>query len=169
MPGVGSERPSAANHTRSVVRGCGRVTQHEKLELLRPLRTQTKDKQLEQTPQHPIHEAQCSNSRSYASSTQRRSRRGSSDPRSALVVKFSNTPRTQDGHIRNDTRDVSRRTPSVPTKPNCRRKCVPSDRACTRVTPGNLHGKEGVDGSSPSEGSKRPANRDFVLSVLNCR
>jgi hypothetical protein len=37
------------------------------------------------------------------------------------------------------------------------------------VTHKNLHGKEGVDGSSPSEGSKRPANRDFVLSVLNCR
>jgi hypothetical protein len=29
------------------------------------------------------------------------------------------------------------------------------------------HGKEGVDGSSPSEGSKVPANRDFLLSVLN--
>ena len=28
------------------------------------------------------------------------------------------------------------------------------------------HGKEGIDGSSPSEGSKRPANRDFALSVL---
>jgi hypothetical protein len=27
------------------------------------------------------------------------------------------------------------------------------------------HGKEGVDGSSPSEGSKSPANREF--SVLN--
>src|SRR5262245_60580257 len=30
-----------------------------------------------------------------------------------------------------------------------------------------LDGKEGVDGSSPSEGLKRPANHDFVLSVLN--
>jgi hypothetical protein len=38
------------------------------------------------------------------------------------------------------------------------------------ATHGNLpsfDGKEGVDGSSPSEGSKRPANRDFVLPVLN--
>jgi hypothetical protein len=26
-------------------------------------------------------------------------------------------------------------------------------RACTRVPPVNFHGKEGVDGSSPSEGS----------------
>jgi hypothetical protein len=31
----------------------------------------------------------------------------------------------------------------------------------------HLHGKEGVDGSSPSEGSKIPVNRDFVLSLLN--
>ena len=28
------------------------------------------------------------------------------------------------------------------------------------------HGKEGVDGSSPSEGLKSPAKRHFVLSVL---
>ena len=34
--------------------------------------------------------------------------------------------------------------------------------------PTRRHGKEGVDGSSPSEGSKRPANRHFLLSVLNC-
>jgi hypothetical protein len=31
----------------------------------------------------------------------------------------------------------------------------------------SLHGKEGVDGSSPSEGLKIPANQDFVLSTLN--
>jgi hypothetical protein len=36
---------------------------------------------------------------------------------------------------------------------------VASDRACTRVTLSNFHGKEGVDGSSPSEGlPKVPAN-----------
>ena len=33
----------------------------------------------------------------------------------------------------------------------------------------HLHGKEGVDGSSPSEGLKIPANQHFVLSVLNRR
>jgi hypothetical protein len=44
-------------------------------------------------------------------------------------------------------------------------------RACTRVTPSNLHGKEGVDGSSPSEGLlKVPANRHFVVVCpLNTR
>jgi hypothetical protein len=31
----------------------------------------------------------------------------------------------------------------------------------------SLDGKEGVDGSSPSEGLKRPASRHFVLPVLN--
>jgi hypothetical protein len=33
----------------------------------------------------------------------------------------------------------------------------------------HLHGKEGVDGSSPSEGSRIPANRHFLLSALNLR
>jgi hypothetical protein len=39
-----------------------------------------------------------------------------------------------------------------------------SDRACTPLPPQNFHGKEGVDGSSPSEGSDRekiPVNRGF--------
>ena len=40
-----------------------------------------------------------------------------------------------------------------PNHADCRRNRVASDRVCTRVTPQNLHGKEGVDGSSPSEGS----------------
>ena len=31
----------------------------------------------------------------------------------------------------------------------------------------HLHGKEGVDGSSPSEGSKGRANQGFVLSLLS--
>src|SRR6266511_2416617 len=47
--------------------------------------------------------------------------------------------------------------------PICRRNRVADDRACTRVTP---HGKEGVDGSSPSEGSGLlPAQRPVPLSV----
>jgi hypothetical protein len=55
------------------------------------------------------------------------------------------------GHIRNDTRDVSRRIAARGNRLICRRKHVARDRACTRVTPRNLHGR-GVDGSSPSEG-----------------
>jgi hypothetical protein len=60
--------------------------------------------------------------------------------------------RTQNGHIRNDTRVVSRRISTACNSRICRKKRVASDRACTRVMPRNLHGKEGVDGSSPSEG-----------------
>ena len=37
---------------------------------------------------------------------------------------------------------------------------------CDRLRPGP-HGKEGVDGSSPSEGLKIPANQRCLLSVLN--
>jgi hypothetical protein len=42
-----------------------------------------------------------------------------------------------------------------------------SDRACTGVTPPNFHGKEGVDGSNPSEGLRNvPANQHFVVVYL---
>ena len=59
------------------------------------------------------------------------------------------------------SRDAS---PARATGPFCRRNCVASDRACTRVTPQNFHGKEGVNGSSPLEGlPKIPANRNFVV------
>jgi hypothetical protein len=76
------------------------------------------------------------------------------------VVIFVNDARTQNGHIRNDTRDASRRTCRAWDTAICRTNCVASDRACTRVTRPNFHGKEGVDGSSPSEGFRRnPANR----------
>ena len=34
---------------------------------------------------------------------------------------------------------------------------IASARPCTPILPGNLHGKEGLDGSSPSEGSAKDA------------
>jgi hypothetical protein len=81
---------------------------------------------------------------------------------SARVAKSDYGARTQNGHIRNDTRDVSRRISTACNKPICRRIRVADDPACTRVTLRNLHGKEGVDGSSPSEGfAERPANWRF--------
>jgi hypothetical protein len=73
------------------------------------------------------------------------------------VVSTGTRPRTQNGHIRNDTRDASRRMVRSRIRSICRKNCVASERACTRVTPQNLHGKEGVDGSSPSEGSAKAA------------
>ena len=88
-------------------------------------------------------------------------RRAASDS----VVCQDITARTQNGHIRNDTRVASRRIRGALIRPICRKNCVASDRACTPVTPGNLHGKEGVDGSSPSEGSaKAPQNGAFCLT-----
>jgi hypothetical protein len=43
--------------------------------------------------------------------------------------------------------------------------CVASDRTCTPVTAPIFHGKEGVDGSSPSEGfAEVPANLGVGLS-----
>src|SRR6266498_2482441 len=91
--------------------------------------------------------------------------RGQSHPRSSFsVVRTDNKPRTQNGHIRNDTRDVLRRISGPSNGAICRRMCVARDRACTRVTLQNLHGKEGVDGSSPSEGSeKAPQNGVFCI------
>src|SRR6266540_4879579 len=73
----------------------------------------------------------------------------------ASVAKADNKARTQNGHIRDDTRDASRRIHWASLRAICRRKCVASDRVCPRVTLRNLHGKEGVDGSSPSEGSAK--------------
>ncbi len=83
----------------------------------------------------------------------------------AAVVSAVNYPRTQNGHIRNDTRDVSRRMLPGPDMLISRRNCAEDDRACTRVTRRNLHGKEGVDGSSPSEGSAKSPLRGVFLSA----
>lgn len=64
-------------------------------------------------------------------------------PHVRVVVQIDSNRRTQNGHIRNNTRDVSRRITSRPNSPICGKKHVARDRACTRVTPRNLHGKEG--------------------------
>jgi hypothetical protein len=91
--------------------------------------------------------------------------------RDRCVVSVGSRTRTQNGHIRNDTRDASRRIFRGRIRPICRENYVASDRACTRVTLRNLHGKEGVDGSSPSEGfDKVPANWHLiVVCSLNAR
>ena len=81
------------------------------------------------------------------------------------VVSASNHARTQNGHIRNDTRDHSRRIVGASFSPICRRNCAAHDRACTRVTPRNLHGKEGVSGSSPEEGFRKILSGDPFSST----
>src|SRR5882724_1265182 len=48
--------------------------------------------------------------------------------------------------------------------PICRTNAAANDRPCTPVPSPNFHGKEGVDGSSPSEGSaKAPQNEVFCI------
>ena len=42
------------------------------------------------------------------------------------------------------------------------------DRACTPLPPQNLHGKEGVDGSSPSEGSAKPPQIGALCVTRTC-
>ena len=68
-------------------------------------------------------------------------------------------------------RDASRRILDLSFDPICRKNCVAGDRTCTRVTPRNLHGKEGStvrvrkraslkclqNGRAPCLGSKRPS------------
>ena len=68
---------------------------------------------------------------------------------------MSNSARTQNGHIRNDTRDVSRRISPHSNEPICRRNCVARDRACTRVTPRNLMVSSHGDASGGHRGGVR--------------
>ena len=95
--------------------------------------------------------------------------RSTSATQLCAVVLIGTTTRTQNGHIRNDTRDVSRRTDGAPNTLISRRKCAASDRACTRVTPSNLHSKEGVDGSSPSEALQKPRKSRLFRSARVAR
>jgi hypothetical protein len=41
-----------------------------------------------------------------------------------------------------------------------------NDLACTRAPPLNFHGKEGVDGSSPSEGFEKPPQIESFLALF---
>src|SRR5262249_39687479 len=92
------------------------------------------------------------------------------NPAYSLSLSVSRTdsgPGVRDGYVTPSTSGHPRALATRAEGPVCRTNVSASARACTPLPPQNLHGKEGVDGSSPSEGLKRPANRDFVLSVLN--
>jgi hypothetical protein len=65
----------------------------------------------------------------------RRKRIGHTTDCRGIVVSQSNTKRTQNGHIRNDTRDVSRRSSGRSNVPICRKNSAAGDRVCPRVTP----------------------------------
>ena len=77
-----------------------------------------------------------------------------------LVLQTGNEPRVRDGYIGLSTRGHARARETRDKSPICRNNVIASDRPCPPVPPRNLHGKEGVDGSSPSEGSyESPATR----------
>jgi len=77
-------------------------------------------------------------------------------PRSMLLVlETDNEPRVRDGYIRLSTRGHARTLETRREGPICRGNVAASARPCPPVPPQNLHGKEEVDGSSPSEGSAK--------------
>ena len=82
-----------------------------------------------------------------------------SHPRWACVVCFeNNVPRVRDGYITPSAGGHTRALLATRLRgPICRTNVLANDRTCTPLPPQNLHGKEGVDGSSPSEGF--PPNR----------
>jgi hypothetical protein len=73
---------------------------------------------------------------------------------SLLVLQTDNQPRVRDGYNRLSTRGHMRPSSAQTNQLICRR-IVPADaRRCTPTPTRNLHGKEGISGSSPEEGLK---------------
>jgi hypothetical protein len=102
------------------------------------------------------------------------SRRGSADGERMRVVPQAvySCHSHQFAALNKDWLEVAPRSHGHARRANTRRLARsknPHRYAETRMNrpPPHVHGKEGVDGSSPSEGSKRPANHNFLLSVLN--
>jgi hypothetical protein len=74
--------------------------------------------------------------------------------------------RVRDGYARSSTNDHAQALPTRTERLLSRTNALANDRACTPLPPLDLHGKEGVDGSSPSEGLyKSPANGLMLSSV----
>jgi hypothetical protein len=89
---------------------------------------------------------------------------------SLLVLQTDNAPRVRDGYNSLCTRGHTQARQTQREAAICRRNVVASARPCPPVPPRNLHGKEGVDGSSPSEGfDVLPAQPPFPLPRLAVR
>ena len=91
---------------------------------------------------------------------------------SASVAWLGSSARTQNGHIRNDTHDVSRRSSTACNSPICRRNCVADDRACTRDGKGALLPRKGggrFPGSAKRGRVSRAARRTRPDSNLAAR
>ena len=70
----------------------------------------------------------------------------------ASVVDCVNSPRVRDGYANPLTRGHLRARATCLKRPTCRQIVYASNLRCPRLPSRDLHGKEGVDGSSPSEG-----------------
>ena len=79
------------------------------------------------------------------------------------VRQTDNSSRVRDGYIRSSKCGHARAHETRDGTPICRSNVVRRDRACTPIPSQNLHGKEGVDGSSPSEGSQKASKWPFLL------
>ncbi len=80
----------------------------------------------------------------------------------SVVLTTDNAPRVRDGYISRGTRGYARARETRLERSISRRNVTASARPCLPVPPLNLHGKEGVNGSSPLEGFVRnPANGSF--------
>jgi len=68
-------------------------------------------------------------------------------------LQADNEPRVRHGYISLGTREHARVRPTRLKSSICRENMIAGARACPPLPCVNLHGKEGIDGSSPSEGS----------------
>ena len=82
-----------------------------------------------------------------------------------LVLETDNEPQVRDGYISSSTSGHTRARSTRLEGAICRKNVSARAPPCPPVPPLNLHGKEGVDGSSPSEGlHKSPANGHFYVA-----
>jgi hypothetical protein len=76
--------------------------------------------------------------------------------RSLLVLQTDNEPRVRDGYTNLSTGGHARAQPTRREAAIYRKNVAAHAGPCPPLPPQDLHRKEGVDGSSPSEGSKNP-------------
>jgi hypothetical protein len=85
------------------------------------------------------------------------------------VLQIDNARRVRDGYISESTCGHSRTPATGPEGLVCRTNVPALAHACTRLPPLDFHGKEGVDGSSPSEGSAKSLQTSQFRSSRLCR
>jgi hypothetical protein len=89
----------------------------------------------------------------------------------APVLKTDNTPRVRDRYVSLSTSGYARALATRTEARICRPNVPANDRTCPPFPPQNFHGKEGVDGSSPSEWfSQKPCKWAYSVACFdeNC-